>query len=72
MSTLLFLAALYCLPAIIAACRGHHQTMAIVMLDVLAGWTAVGWVIAMVWACTRVLPNNGSYITRVRAPWSKP
>ncbi len=52
----LFLAggALYCLPWIIARARHHHNGGAIVVLNLLLGWTFVGWVIALVWASTQV------------------
>jgi hypothetical protein len=46
----LFLLALYFAPSIVAALRSHRQTAAILVLNLLAGWTLVGWVIAMVWA----------------------
>ena len=49
---LLLIAALYFLPAIVARRRRHHNTAAITALNLLAGWTAVGWVVAFVWACT--------------------
>jgi Superinfection immunity protein len=32
--------------------RGHRQSLAIFILNLLAGWTAIGWIIAIVWACT--------------------
>ena len=44
---------LYFIPTIIAVARGHRQILAIGMLNTLVGWTFVGWVIALVWACTR-------------------
>lgn len=44
----------YFLPVIVAAHRGHHQLLAIGALDLLLGWTVLGWVGAMVWACTEV------------------
>lgn len=50
----LIMAALYFLPAIIAAGRKHHNGGAILALDLLLGWTVIGWVIAFVWACTAV------------------
>jgi hypothetical protein len=52
---LLFLLGLYFLPAIVALSRGHHQQTAIVVLNLLLGWTVIGWVGAMVWACTAVV-----------------
>lgn len=42
--------ALYFLPSIIAASRKHARSDAIFTLNLLAGWTIVGWAAAMVWA----------------------
>lgn len=44
--------ALYFLPVIVAQSRRHKNLDAIVVLDVLLGWTLVGWVITLVWAFT--------------------
>lgn len=43
---------LYFLPLIVAAGRGHTNMLAIGVLNLLLGWTMIGWVVAMVWACT--------------------
>jgi hypothetical protein len=48
----------YLLPAIVAAVRRHHNQNAIFILNVLLGWTFVGWVVALVWAATYVEPRN--------------
>jgi hypothetical protein len=42
------------LPTVIAWQRSHHQTMAIGAVNILLGWTAVGWIVALVWALTAV------------------
>ena len=39
---------IYFLPAIVASARLHRQTMAIVVLDLLLGWTLLGWIAALV------------------------
>lgn len=44
--------AIYFLPCIIADKRGHPNIMAIFALNLLLGWTFVGWVVALVWAST--------------------
>jgi hypothetical protein len=45
------LIALYFLPAIISASRGKHSNRsAILALNLLLGWTLIGWVVALVWA----------------------
>lgn len=43
--------ALYLLPTIIAAARGKRKIVGIVLLNVLLGWTFIGWVAALIWAC---------------------
>lgn len=48
---LLFAFILYFLPFIVAANR-NRQPGAIFILNLLLGWTLVGWVVALVWACT--------------------
>ncbi len=45
---------LYFLPAIVATNRKHHNAGAILALDLLLGWSGLGWIIAFVWACTEV------------------
>lgn len=44
------LAGLYCLPSIVALLRRHPETGNIVVLNILGGWTVVGWLIAFIWA----------------------
>jgi hypothetical protein len=51
---LVFAVAAYCLPAMIADANDHPATPAIVMLNVLLGWTGVGWVLAFVWAMSEM------------------
>lgn len=46
------LIALYFLPPLIAGLRSHRNTAAIFVLTLLTGWTAFGWIGALVWACT--------------------
>ena len=43
-------AALYLLPSALALARHHRNLGAVVALNTFAGWTIVGWVIALVWA----------------------
>ena len=48
------LAALYVLPAAIAWQHKHRHAKAIIALDLLAGWTVIGWLVALVWALVQV------------------
>lgn len=51
---------LYFLPFIVATNKSHNQTGAILVLNILLGWTLIGWVIALVWACSN--DNNAPTI----------
>jgi hypothetical protein len=48
--------AMMLVPGIIATMRKHHNALAIWMIAIFAGWTGVGWIIALVWACTSPAP----------------
>ena len=41
---------LYFLPAIIGFARGKRDAVSILVLNLFLGWTAIGWVIALIWA----------------------
>jgi len=45
----------YFLPAIVG--RAKRNSMAIFLLNLLLGWTLVGWVIALVWAACKDRPD---------------
>jgi hypothetical protein len=47
---------LYFCPTIIAYQHGHRSSTAITVLNVLLGWTVLGWVGALVWAYTTPTP----------------
>jgi 4-amino-4-deoxy-L-arabinose transferase-like glycosyltransferase len=49
--TLAVISLLYFLPLAIAFSRGHKDTGPIFLVDLFLGWTLVGWVVALVWAC---------------------
>ena len=49
---LILMAALYFLPTVIAMFRAKRNTFAIFVLNLLLGWTAIGWVVALVWSVT--------------------
>ena len=64
---LLALAALYFVPSVIAMINWHYHRGAIILLNILAGWTLVGWVAAYVWAFHRPL-RQASERTRRPCP----
>ncbi len=45
-------ALVYFLPTIIAGRRNHNNTLAIFALNLLLGWIVIGWIVALIWACT--------------------
>jgi len=46
-------AVMYFVPAMLAGMNGHRNLSAITMLNLLLGWTVIGWIVALVWACTK-------------------
>lgn len=42
----------YFIPSLIAYMRKHQSDMAIFALNLLLGWTALGWIVALVWSLT--------------------
>jgi Superinfection immunity protein len=50
MVSFLLLTALYFLPSIIG--RDKRHWVGIFVVNLLLGWTLIGWVVAFLWACT--------------------
>ena len=50
--SLLIFILLYFLPSLVAAHRSKDNQIAIFVLNTCLGWTLIGWVVALVWACT--------------------
>ncbi len=44
-----WMALVYMVPTIIAAVNGHKNVSAIAALNILLGWTFIGWVGALIW-----------------------
>ena len=47
----------YFLPSIIAGGRHHHNGGAIFIINLLLGWTLVGWAVALAWSFTSPPPT---------------
>lgn len=47
-----FIGALYFAPTIIAFLRGHRNAAPIMVINALLGWTALFWIVSLVWALT--------------------
>jgi hypothetical protein len=67
---LIVLVLLYFVPSVIAARRHHHNAGAIFVLNLLLGWTALGWIAALVWACTAVRTSDAP-TERVACPYCR-
>ena len=59
---------IYFIPSFVASDRGHHNTAAIVVLNLFLGWTFLGWVLALVWACTVVRPKERPIAVEILPP----
>jgi hypothetical protein len=44
--------ALYLLPTIIVLARRKKKVLGPILVNVLLGWTFVGWIVALIWALT--------------------
>lgn len=50
--------AAYLMPLVIAATRGHRYTRMIGAINLVLGWTVIGWFAALFWAVNRDLPEQ--------------
>lgn len=46
-------AALFFLPSILAVLGGRRNSLAILVANILLGWTFFGWAIILIWALTK-------------------
>ena len=69
----------YFLPTILAILKGRSNSLPIFVLNLLAGWTFIGWVVALIWALTKdlkselqeVIERNRSHSPGVQRPLEK-
>lgn len=50
--TLIVIVMLYFVPTFVAYKRAHSNYVAIVLSSFFFGWTIVGWIVCLIWACT--------------------
>jgi ABC-type transport system involved in cytochrome c biogenesis permease component len=53
MSTSIIILLVYFMPTVIALLSKKKNTLAILTLNLLLGWTILGWIVALVWAVTK-------------------
>lgn len=55
----------YLLPVIVAGVRGMPNTGSVAVIDLLLGWTVIGWIVALAMACggkpPRYAPPPGAW-----------
>lgn len=61
---------IYFIPFIIALANNSNRMPGIFWLNFLAGWSIVGWIIALVWAVTSNRDNRKKIVGSVSAPLS--
>lgn len=49
---LIVFAAIYLFPTLIAWRRRHASVMAIALVNILLGWSLIGWLWALIWSLT--------------------
>lgn len=49
----IILITLYFIPIVVATLTQKRNASAIFLLNLFLGWTFVGWVVALVWACAK-------------------
>jgi hypothetical protein len=52
---------LYFLPTTIALCRSHRSAGGIFVVNLLVGWTLLGWVWSLAWACAYAGENQNPF-----------
>ncbi|PYE21368.1 superinfection immunity protein [Paraburkholderia silvatlantica] len=63
---LVMLVLLYFVPSIIAFHCMHRKRRAITRLNILLGWSVLGWIVAFLWALTSVDKEGSAMSKRVR------
>lgn len=65
--------ALYFVPSAVALYRKRANSTPIILLNLLLGWTFLGWVVALIWAhSSPAQPQPSAGLSRVQAPPAPP
>ena len=54
--------AIYFIPLIIAYIRRHNNLCAIALLNIILGWTFLGWLAALLWSLNSDIEENNSEV----------
>ena len=58
----LFLAGLYLLPTLVGWARGVHDLGMVAVLNILLGWTLIGWAVALALAFRTPRPRSATNV----------
>jgi len=58
--------AMYFMPAIVAHHRQHVSSGKIFLINLLLGWSVVGWIVCFAWACSGNTRQQIIYLPPVR------
>jgi len=50
LSLIILVIVLYFLPTLVAVLRNHKNKFAVFLLNLLLGWTGLGWIGALIWS----------------------
>ena len=64
---LIILLALYFIPSIIALMRSHKDMPAIAAINILLGWTFIGWFVSFIWSLSDPKGRNATQTVIVQA-----
>jgi hypothetical protein len=48
---LIIIGIIYFLPSIVANSRNHRAQLGIFVMTLFLGWSGLGWILALIWAC---------------------
>lgn len=73
-TAIVLLAALcaYLIPTLVATVRQRPNVGAVAAMNILGGWTIIGWVLALVWALSREGQPPKAVTEQRRSTWSSP
>lgn len=56
---------LYFAPTAVAFSRDHQNTVPVFLINVFFGWTLIGWVGSLAWACSSSVKESRQYVRQV-------
>ena len=59
--------AIYAAPSLIATVKGHRRWPLVVAINILLGWSIVGWLVALIMALG-IVPRRPAWTKRARKP----